>query len=113
MNTAWANRERIKAVTDAESFLVDFSNSWANLPAEYRPGIIKHAFLHLVVLTLAAPVRAEIWLRQIATAADVPKSKLREQINKRVWMHTHNARLLDDRRTRQQFETALMEAITL
>lgn len=113
MNKDWIERERIKVVADAESYLVDFCETFSRLPWKYRPPATKNAICHLVVLALADPVRAEIFMRDVARAADVSRAKLRQLVESRCWFFENLNRLTDNRRTRKMAECNLVEMIAL
>ncbi len=113
MNDAWAAREKIKVVADAKSYLVDFVQTFALMPFELRPAAVKCAVEHLVVLALADPVRTELFTRDVARAADVPRTTLRKQIEERVWFFRNFNRLMENKRTREQTENEVVRMICL
>jgi hypothetical protein len=108
----WIAAENIRAVADAESYLVDFVPTFAELPWPMKPAAIRYAVGHLTVLALSDEVRAEIFLRDVAVAADVSKPVLRKQVADRCWFFRNLNRLVDDRKTCDEAKAELVRIIT-
>lgn len=112
MNRAeWIVVEEIRAVADAESYLVDFVPVFAVLPWPLRPAAVKYAVNHLTVLALADEVRAEIFLRDVAVAADVSKTVLRKQVEDRCWLFRNLNKLVADRKTCDEAKAELVRIL--
>src|ERR1017187_6365763 len=75
--------ERI-AVQHAENELSDFVATWQDVPIGLRPTALRFALLALVILFLDHPIRAEIFLRDVSRAAELPKSEMRQLIQRRA-----------------------------
>lgn len=107
----WIEAERFRAVADAESYLVDFVPTFAALPWPMKPAAVKYAVNYLTVLALADAVRAEVFLRAVAKAADVSKTVLQKQVADRCWFFRNLNRLIEDWKTRDETKTELVRII--
>jgi hypothetical protein len=76
--------EERAAVADAESFLVGFTEGWSTLSPQARPLALREAVFSLTTLWTDEPISAEIFLRDVACAAELPKVELRRLVQRRA-----------------------------
>jgi len=82
-SAAIVNEERL-AVTNAESELIDFALAWPGLSIELKPSALRSALLSLVIVTLDNPMRAQIFLTDMARAAGLEVAELRGLVERRA-----------------------------
>jgi hypothetical protein len=96
------------AVREAEQFLAVFADGWRELPMESRPHALRLALLDLVTIYHAEPLRAEIFVKRVADAAELPTDQLRELVKRRAAIVGAMPELYQKKRTRDACEAEIL-----
>lgn len=69
--------DSLEAVRHAKAFLSHMAGLWPKLPEEHKPSVLNSALWNLTLCWLDNPLQAEIRLKMVAEAMDIPKDSLR------------------------------------